>query len=481
MKKMTKLSYIYDALSIVLLLIFGTLVVNWERYPQSGGFIPASAVTKHVIMISIDGMVPDYYTAPERAGLRAPNLAMLKSGGAYAEGVEGVYPSVTYPAHTTLVTGVRPAQHGIVQNRIFEPPTEEQTGAWYWYADALKSETLWTLAKKAGLKTAAVGWPVTALAEIDYLYPEIWVPDDKKINWERAIPYSSPGLIEKAHVASSLDKETSTDGRRTAISEFIISEYKPNLLLIHLIDLDDAHHKFGPRTPGAVAIAAREDGYLGRILEATRKAGIFEQTTFFIVSDHGFMAIDKKFEPNVLLAKERLLMPDANNRSSTWKAAAWPAGGSCAIVLRDSQDKETAAKVASIFKQVAARKDGPLLRVLSRPELDQLGAVPTATLMLEAAQGYSFGEESSGPEVHDSAADYRGTHGYLPTRPEMRSSLIVYGAGARAGAKIRLARMIDIAPTAAALLELRFSKAGGNVRAEFLNAGDGAINKRKMK
>jgi predicted AlkP superfamily pyrophosphatase or phosphodiesterase len=67
-----------------------------------------------------------------------------------------------------------------------------------------------------------------------------------------------------------------------------------------------------------VAVAEREDGYIGRILEATRKAGIFEQTTFFIVSDHGFMAIDKKFEPNVLLAKENLLR-DAAQKSNGGK------------------------------------------------------------------------------------------------------------------------------------------------------------------
>jgi predicted AlkP superfamily pyrophosphatase or phosphodiesterase len=398
----------------------------------------------------------------------------MKAGGAWADGVEGIYPSVTYPAHTTLVTGVRPARHGIVQNRIFEAPTEPQTGSWYWFAEALKSETLWTLAKKAGLKTATVGWPVTVKAEIDYNFPEIWDPAEKPTTPKRALPYTTPGLLEKARAASSLAKETSTDGRRTAISEFIITEYKPHLMLIHLVELDDAHHKLGPRTPGAIAVAEREDSYLGRILEATRRAGIFEKTTFFIVSDHGFMAIEKKFEPNVLLVKEKLITLDANRKPVAWQAAAWPAGGSAAIVLRNPDDQETAAKVANIFKQVAARKDGPLYRVLTRRELEGLGAVPMATVMLEAARGYSFGDRFTGPEVHDSGADYRGTHGYLPSRPEMRSSLVIYGAGARTGARIPLARMIDIAPTAAMLLGLKFPNAEGTVKAELLSAG-GAV------
>src|ERR1700692_2458625 len=104
----------------------------------------------HVIMISIDGLVPDYYLEPARLGLRVPNLVRMKLEGAYAEGVEGIFPTVTYPAHTTLITGVRPAAHGIVQNRIFEAPTAPQTREWYWYADTVKTETLWSMAKKAG-------------------------------------------------------------------------------------------------------------------------------------------------------------------------------------------------------------------------------------------------------------------------------------------------------------------------------------------
>jgi predicted AlkP superfamily pyrophosphatase or phosphodiesterase len=73
---------------------------------------------------------------------------MMKQGGAYANGMEGVYPTATYPQHTAMVTGLRPAAHGIVQNRVFEAPSEPQTRYWYWYAKALKAETLWTMAKK---------------------------------------------------------------------------------------------------------------------------------------------------------------------------------------------------------------------------------------------------------------------------------------------------------------------------------------------
>src|SRR5262249_47728672 len=336
----------------------------------------------------------------------------MKLKGAYAEGVEGVYPTITYPAHTTLVTGVRPGLHGIIQNRIFEAPTDPQTREWYWFANALKSETLWSMAKKAGLITGSVGWPVTVGADIDYLVPEIFDPKENPPTSKRALQYSTPGLIEKA-MASAGGGDTSTDGRRTAISEYIINTYKPNLMLIHLVQLDDTHHKYGPRSPTALEVAEREDGYVGRIIEAARKAGIFDKTTFFLVSDHGFAGVDKRFEPNVVLVKQKLITLGPSGTPTDWKAAAWPAGGSCAIVLRDPNDKETAAKVSDIFGKIAARDNTPINRVVNQAEIKKLEAIPSAFLILDAAPDYSFGEELTGPEVHETK-DYRGTHGHLP-------------------------------------------------------------------
>ena len=426
--------------------------------------------SEHVILISVDGMPPDYYTEPEKLGLRAPTLSMMRQTGAHAEGMEGVYPTVTYPQHTTMVTGLRPAAHGIVQNRIFEAPSEPQTRYWYWYADGLKAETLWTVAKKAGLTTAAVGWPVTVGAEIDYNVPEIYEPGETPATWKWTAKHSTPGLLEKA-LGPDLKKDSSVDERLTSVGEYIINTYRPNLLLLHLIELDGAHHRNGPRTKAGIETAEREDGYIRRIMEATRQAGIFEKTTFFVVSDHGFASIDKRFSPNVALAKEGLITLDAAGKATGWKAAAWPAGGSCAIVLKDVNDKETEAKVITLFSKWAKQERSPIKQILTRAELLKLKAVPQATLMLEAAQGYSFDDTLTGAEVRDSGETYKGTHGYLPSDPRMRASLIIYGAGARSGAKLPLARMIDLAPSIAVLLKLKLPQPEGKPLKELLSNG----------
>jgi len=454
-------------LSFLMLLLFILFPVWGSMAKLQNAAAPQPKTDHHVILISVDGLMPDSYTHTAQLNLQAPNLTQMKLNGAYAEGVEGIYPSLTYPAHTTMVTGMRPAQHGIVQNRLFEPPTMEQTLEWYWFAETIKTPTLWELAKVAGLTTAAVGWPVTVNAKIDYNVPEIFDPKENPPTAKRTLQYATPGLLPKVF-AKNPTAEKGTDGRRTVMCEYIIKEYKPNLLLVHLVETDSAQHQHGPKAPEAHAAIERADAYIGRIIEATKEAGIFEKTTFIIVSDHGFAAINKTFAANVVLAKEKLITVDEAGKVTDWKAAAWAAGGSSAIVLKDPKDQATARQVAAIFTKIANQSNSPINRVILPADLQKLGAAPQAAMMLEAASGFSISDDLTGDSIRETKKTYRGTHGYLPTRPEMRSSLLLYGAGVKVGAKLPLAKMADIAPTAASLLGLSFEKAEGSPIAAFL-------------
>src|SRR4026208_238528 len=95
-----------------------------------------------VVLISIDGLKPDYVLDADKHGLKIPNLRRLAAEGAHASGVTGVLPTVTYPSHSTMVTGVAPSKHGIIANSPFDPFSKNLNG-WYWYAEDLKVPTLW--------------------------------------------------------------------------------------------------------------------------------------------------------------------------------------------------------------------------------------------------------------------------------------------------------------------------------------------------
>jgi hypothetical protein len=158
-----------------------------------------------------------------------------------------------------------------------------------------------------------------------------------------------------------------------------------------------------------------------------------------------------------------LLNVDSSGKVVSWKAAAWDADGSCAIVLHDPDDRATAKQVAEIFDKIKIRDNAPISEILGRKDLDRMGAIPEAYIMLEASTGFFFDDACTGPEIKDSDKDYRGTHGYLPSKLEMRSSLVIYGQAARVGARTAITRMIDIAPTAAAVLGLRLAEPQGLV------------------
>src|ERR1700709_678443 len=87
----------------------------------------ATPLAKYVILVSIDGLRPDFYMDTDWP---TPNLQFLKAHGVYAQGVRGIFPTVTYPSHTTIITGAYPAKHGVVDNEIFSADTGA-TSVWY--------------------------------------------------------------------------------------------------------------------------------------------------------------------------------------------------------------------------------------------------------------------------------------------------------------------------------------------------------------
>jgi predicted AlkP superfamily pyrophosphatase or phosphodiesterase len=421
----------------------------------------------YVVLISIDGLKPEYYTKADKYKLKIPNIRKLCQEGSFAEGSETIYPSLTYPSHTTLVTGVRPILHGVYANQIWLGPKSPTSENWYWYANAIKVPTLWSEARKAGLKTASVGWPVTTDAEIDFLVPEFW-QGPFETSFKLSMEKSTPGLAEK--ITKSIPEPIPNilnDLVKTQSAITIVSNYKPNLLLIHFTEVDFLQHFKGIFSKEVLEKIEETDSSIGKIIETVKEAGILEKTSFFVVSDHGFAAVEKQFRPAVLLAKEGFISVSKEGKITDWQAIAFGQGGSTAIMLKDPEDHFTALRVTDLFERYAAKPNSPINRVIKKDEAIKLGANPNAICFLEAAPGYEISSQFTG-DIVEKSDRYLATHGGLPTRSEMYASFIASGYGIKKGIREPFAKNINVAPTVAALLGFPFPSAEGKAVRDIL-------------
>lgn len=411
---------------------------------------------RRLVLISIDGLRPEFYLDPAWG---AATLRRLLDGGSAARAVEPVFPSVTYPGHATIATGVRPARHGIPFNQRFEPTGER--GRWYEEAGDLRATPIWEWARAAGMRTAAVSWPVTLGARIDFLLPE-------RDYYARPAPLdlllaaSTPGLFERAGVAPRADMfkdVTAWDAFLASTAAGILRSARPGLLLLHLVQLDYFQHRRGREGADVKSALARVDHQVAAVLDAVRDAGAAEATSVFIVGDHGFDDVSRRAFPNAILARAGLRGCPAPG--SAWRATAHIAGAAAAVFVSVPGDAAMAARAEAVLRRDA----GDRFAVLTRAELDQLGALPGAALGLEARPGVTL--DGSCSRRRDGSA-HGGTHGYLPSRPAMATGFVAAGAGVRAGVVLDRARLVDVAPTAARLLGLTPSAVEGRVLEEIV-------------
>ena len=417
-------------------------------------------------MISVDGMRPDYVTHADEHSLKIPTLRALIESGAYAEGVTGVFPTVTYPSHTTLVTGVWPARHGIVNNQRFDPE-HKFSGAWYWYEDQIKVPTLWSEAHAHGLSTASVGWPVTADAkDIDYLIPEYWRgnlsdpvnPDDRFL-----LNALSRPIDELDHIAGRLGlpymqgNDTSIDGDeiKTRYALDILKQHKPKLMTIHLSSLDEEEHLHGTFSAEANADLEKLDGMLARLIRQEHEND--PAAIVAIVSDHGFADVDHLVNLGVAFVDAGLMQATttASSTNGTWQAQPWALGGMFAIMLHDPFNAEVKNKVESLLQQLMAQPANGIEDVLNPSQVAALGGAPEASFVVTLRKGYVPGPGLAGTLI-TSIPGHRGTHGYNPqTTPEMRASFFLTGQGVARGRDLGVIDMRSIAPTVAALLGIQ--------------------------
>lgn len=419
-----------------------------------------SQKAKHVILISIDGFRPDFYVDKS---WNAPNLQKLLAGGVYAKGVNSVFPSVTYPSHTTLVTGALPARHGIYYN----VPVDSKKGRWYWEESYIKTLTLWDAVKKAGLTSGAIMWPVTVGAPINYNFPVLRADNDETTD---QLSVTRPH-ITPANLIAEMEKETAhkftkadfnhhhLDQTTAQMANYIIAKHKPNLMAIHFLTMDHAGHDIGRDGKELREGITLVDSLIGSVLATVEKAGLKNNTALIITGDHGMVKRTTSFAPNIWLAKNGLLTED------TWAAKFNNVGGSAFLYLKDKNDAATLQKVQKILAGLPEDQKR-LFRVIDRKELDKVGANPEVSLALACTKGVIAINGITGEVVKP--VNKGGTHGYFPDFPEIQTGFIAIGAGINEGIVIPEMGIKDISPIIAQLLGLDFKAPDGVIIPQIL-------------
>jgi predicted AlkP superfamily pyrophosphatase or phosphodiesterase len=431
----------------------------------------ADLATDHIVVVmSVDGLA-NFYLDDRAAEM--PTIRKLAAEGAIAAGMQASNPTVTWPNHTTLVTGVSPARHGVVGNNFFDRAAGKKITV-IWDPDfdkeqIVKAPTIYDVAKAAGLTTAAVHWPASRNAKsLDWAVPDCSKP-------ELLAKYSTPVVLDEAK-AAGIDLINDADGkprRRTESTEedqrfldvfkLILREHKPNLALFHVLNVDYTEHKAGPRSAEAYNAIKAADDQVRQVWE-TLQQNFPDKATLFVVSDHGFSLNKTRVAVNPILEKAGLLQV-VGDRVTGGDVTSIVQGGSVLLYINDVGNRDA---IEQNLRQAFANVEG-VDKIIDASEFADYGIgnpqrdQHAPDMVLFAKLGYFFGDSAAGKKTES-----KGTHGHDSHLPDLRAVFVAAGAGVKPGITLGVINNTDVAPTAAKLLGLKMPDIEGKPLVEAL-------------
>lgn len=376
------------------------------------------AQRRPLIVISVDGLDHRYLRDADKLGLKIPTLRKMMREGEFVGGLIGAVPTVTWPSHTTLITGVAPREHGILNNRR----PRQDTGDYYWMADMLKVKTLWHATRKAGLKSAAITWPVTVNADIDFNLPEYFRGrDGGSMDYISVFEKATVGLVEKIEQFDPSFKQEWVDDRtRKVACVYLLKQEKPDLILLHFVDLDAVAHEAGPFEQEANHTLEVTDGYIAEIVKAAPKDAVIA-----VVGDHGFERVDRDLNIAVFAKGMPVAM----------------LGG-----LLTTKDAAIAAKL---------RESGKLGREVPLDEVQRFVPGADVVVAFEPKRNEGFAMKPGG-ELYVPPYE-KGNHGWWPGLADYRAAMVVWGKGVKP-AKTPAKPMESAATTFAEILGVKLER-----------------------
>jgi len=402
-------------LTLILLLLSSGITANSAQLAStaqvqtpngSAGFNHPSVDTRpYVVLISFDGFRPDYLDR-----YNTPHFDRLSTAGISAKALVSVFPSLTFPAHYSIATGMHPESHGIVGNSFFDPDRGEyfnyrdratvEDGTWW------DGEPIWVTAETQGMVTAAFFFPGTEAA-IKGVRPTYWQPYDGQV----------PNTNRIQQVLEWLSLPT---------------KQRPHLITLYFSLVDQDGHNIGPESSGMRQSVERADGLLGQLTTGLQSLSHAKQVALVVVSDHGMAA------PNTTQVS---LIPEAATRSHIRTVSVGPMvtihtdGHRQSLELRDQLNNSLDNAHAYLRENIPIH-----LHHRSNRRIGDVVVIPEGTGIVRATRDANIPA---------------GMHGWDPTFKDMHGIFMASGPGLRPGTRLDQVRSIDVYPFLATLLGLQ--------------------------
>lgn len=430
-------------------------------------------ISKYLYVISLDGLSTldfEYINT-------LPSFKEFINTASYCKNVYSIYPTLTYPAHVSIVTGKYPKNHGVVNNTLLQ--INRKSPDWYWHSKNINGDTIYDLAIEKGMLVGALLWPVTAKAKIQYNMPEIFANRP----WQNQIivsllngnPMFQYELNKKFGYLRDGIKQPNLDDFTHQSLLHTIKSKNLDLTLVHYTDLDSTRHKYGFYSEEAKLALKRHDKRICEIIQALKDKKIYEESTIVLLGDHSSLDESNVINLNILLREKGYIEVDEKAKIIDYKAIVKNCDGSAYVYVKEN-DFKILNEIKNIINEFND-KYGCIEAIFSREEAIEFGADPECSLMLEAKLGYYFQDEIVGEIIKEinnasikSDDEYTlSTHGYSPFKDNYTTVFMAAGKGIRKGKIIEKMNLVDEGPTIAKLLGLELKNADGKIIDDLLD------------
>ncbi len=425
-----------------------------------------------LIVVSFDALIYEDLSYLRKK----PSFRYMLEEGSYVERMKSIYPTLTYPCHVTMATGCYPDKHGVTKNTYdvtcLNPP-------WRFDHDNVLCEDILDACKKAGLKTAAINWPVTGNHKsVDYLMDECWPKAGAPIEAyrETLLRQGTPQWLLEQIIEPFLwlrvgRKQPQSSYYSTLISAEIIRKYQPDILLLHVANVDSFRHNTGVFSDQVEEGLCQCEQMLSLLIQATKDAGVFEETNFVITADHGQMNVARIMNLNCIFAQNGLIETDEDGQVKSYKAWCYPTGMSAQIQLSDPTDEVLYHKVYELLKGKRDEGIWGISEVYTRQETKQMHLDGDFSFVVETDGYTEFGGDWKGSVCKtmpmQTAGCIRGDHGFHPDKGP-RPPFVACGPAIKKGVIVPDADLVDGAPTYAKILGVELPGADGRALTELL-------------